>query len=84
MNAPPKGVSRTFGFFILGFVTIGVVAILWAMGHYHQPRVTTTPIRTAGGGAGEWWNRYKVTPAPTPMALPRAAAAPYHIPSSPP
>jgi type IV secretory pathway VirB10-like protein len=84
MNTPPKGVSRTFGFFILAFVTIGVAAIMWAMGHYHQPSVTTTPMHSASSGSAGWWNRYKATPVPTPMAYPKLAAAPYHIPMSPP
>jgi type IV secretory pathway VirB10-like protein len=84
MNAPPKGVSRTFGFFMLAFVTIGVAAIMWAMGHYHQPSVTTTPIRAAGGGNSGWWNKYHPSAAPTPMAMPRMVAAPYHLPASPP
>src|SRR5271170_4592466 len=84
MNTPTtKGVSRTFGFFILAFVTLGVLAILWAMGHYHQPPVTTTPMRADSGTAGEWWNKYKPSAVPTPEAY-RVSTSPYHMPASPP
>jgi hypothetical protein len=73
MNTP-RSVSKWYAITIVGGIGVGIIFILYALSHHPLP-VTSTPALHEANNSNMWFDKYVMTPPPTP--------APLHIVSSP-
>src|SRR5277367_25490 len=75
MNTP-RSVSKWYAITIVGGIGVAIGFILYALS-YRPPPTTRAAVVRVASNSNLWFNKYAMTPQPTPAPL-HIAASPFH------
>ena len=81
MNTP-RSVSKWYAITIVGGIGVAIGFILYALSYRPVPAATSTPAVHEASNSNLWFNKYAMTPQPTPAPL-HIVSSPFH-PAEPP
>jgi hypothetical protein len=67
MNTP-RSVSKWYAITIVGGIGVAISFILYALS-YRPPPATSTPAVREASNSNLWFNKYAMTPQPTPAPM---------------